>query len=248
MHLDDERIERFVHGELPAPTRDQAARHLESCAECRNRVDQLFQEAEELKRLLRSVDHATPSVTAASLVARAEARASRLRRAAIVVFSLGAAGAAWAAPGSPIPEWVSDLFRSDTEARVHPGEPAAPTDQDAADAAGIDVAPGRNLTVRIPEARRSGSVILTLSDAADLSIRTGPGEAAFTSDEDRVVVDLLTDSLDLSIAVPRHAPAVDVLIGGRLAFRKIGPRVIADGVPDGPERWVISLAPELQER
>lgn len=70
MHLDDESIQRLVHGELA--TRDEAAAtfHLERCAECRLRFSDAKHEEEWIFELLREIDHPVPEADANAVSAR----------------------------------------------------------------------------------------------------------------------------------------------------------------------------------
>lgn len=67
----------------------------------------------DIERLLGRLDHPVPDVTPAEIVRRApRAGSRRLTRAAGVILGLAVArGAAYAAPGSPLPGWMAKAGR-----------------------------------------------------------------------------------------------------------------------------------------
>lgn len=71
MHLDDELIQRLVHGELVTRDEAVATRHLDSCAGCRLRVAEAEREEGQIFELLRQLDHPLPDVTADEIADRA---------------------------------------------------------------------------------------------------------------------------------------------------------------------------------
>src|SRR5262245_11036481 len=124
-HLDEERIQRIVDGELAAVDERPTREHLASCTACREKVAAVQREQVETQNLFAILDE--PATAAAGMpapIARPfvlhdpaavpfdvvfparPARRVLLRRAAIVVLAFGLAGAAYAAPGSPLPELV----------------------------------------------------------------------------------------------------------------------------------------------
>ena len=240
MHLDEERVQRLIHGEL-APDAIAAARaHIAECAECGALLEQARLDEAQVAAVLRQLDHPPAPLTAEGVMLRARAGGPHwLRRAAVVLFALAAAGAAYAAPGSPVAGWIERLFGGDDEAAVPAVavptprlEPAPP------DSAGIAVPAGPALTVVVPVPPRAGFAHIVLVDGAEVAAHT-VGEAAFTAAEGRILVETRADSLDLVIAIPRDALRVDILIGGRRLFRKDGPRIEAGVRPDPQGRWVL---------
>ena len=76
MHLDDERIQRLLHGGLEPPAEREARRHLESCAGCRGLLEEARAEEAWIFAVLGSVDHPSPAVDPGTLLARGELKAS----------------------------------------------------------------------------------------------------------------------------------------------------------------------------
>lgn len=240
MHLDEERVQRFLHGELEATSEVFIKRHIAECGKCRSMIEESRREEEETFLRLRAVDHDVPLLSADSLIAGIDpVRPGRFRRAAIIVFGLGVAGTAWAAPGSPVPDWIGGLLGRGGDS-APPAPVTAPPVPAATDSAGIDVLPGTALSIRIPRPPRAGRVIFFIANTGAVRVRTRMGAAAFTSDEERIVIDVRADSLDIFIAVPSGAPLVELFIGGRSVLRKDGPGVVAS-VPDEDRRWVFPL-------
>jgi hypothetical protein len=71
MHLDDELIQRLVHGELVTEDEAVAARHLAGCAGCRLRVAEAEREERQIFELLHRIDHPMPDVAADDIAERA---------------------------------------------------------------------------------------------------------------------------------------------------------------------------------
>ena len=143
---------------------------------------------ERIDALLRQLDHAPPAVTSEMVVARARAGGGWGRRAALIMAALGLAGAAYAFPGSPLPEWARTAAR-----RIKPGPivslPApAPTQVPLAPLAGIAVAPGRSLVILFTHYQAQGQVRVSLTDSARVLVQAPGGAATFTSEADRLVI------------------------------------------------------------
>jgi hypothetical protein len=240
MHLDEERVQRLIHGEL-APAEASAARHhATGCAECGALLEQARRDEAQVAAALLHLDHPPAPVTAEGVMRRARAGGhGDLRRAAVIVFALAAAGAAYAAPGSPVPEWIERVLGGDAGTTpptlvvpVPRPEPAPP------DSAGIAVPAGTALAVIVPVPPRAGFAFIELVDGLEVAAHTA-GAATFTAGEGRILVETRADSLDLVIAIPRDAMHVDVVIGGRRLFRKDGPTIETGARADAQGRWVL---------
>jgi hypothetical protein len=240
MHLDEERVQRMIHGELPPAEASAARHHAAGCTECGALLEKARRDEAQVAAALLHLDHPPAPVTAESVMRRARAGGPRhLRRAAAIVFALAAAGAAYAAPGSPVPEWIERVLAGDAGTApptlvvpVPRPEPAPP------DSAGIAVAAGTALTVAVPAPPRAGFALIVLVDGTEVAAHTA-GAAAFTAGAGRILVETRADSLDLVIAIPRTALRVDVVIGGRRLFRKDGPTIETGARADAQGRWVL---------
>jgi anti-sigma factor RsiW len=221
MHLDVEQLHRLLDGEL-SPADEQAAReHLAHCGDCRRRVAAAQQAESELQAQLRQLDHAPPRVTAADIAARAGApRAPHrpaLRWAAAMLLAVGLAGAAYAAPGSPVRAWVRGAL-----AWVR-GEPPR-REQGPEARSGIAVAPGQGLIISFASRQPGAEVQVILTDGHEVVVRAPMGAATFTSDVERLVIHNSADvaSPVFEIEIPRTAPRVEIQVPGERRFLKQG--------------------------
>jgi len=255
MHLDDERVQRLVHGELTTDADSAARTHLASCADCARRADQARLEEQQLTALLRHLDgDPPPHVSAHEILARARTRrtrrGTRARRAATILLALGVSGAAYAAAGAPIPAWLAGLVDRLAGSASSPAFlPSAP-DPDA----GIAVVPGVALTIEFALAQARGVARITLTDEPEVVVRASGGAAAYTSDLDRLVIDNAGAAADFYIEVPRAAPRIEIRVAGTRIFLKDGTRIEAassDGSPvddigvartESADTFVLSLA------
>ena len=100
MHLDDEQVQRWIHGELSPEPGAVVREHLAECVECRSLVSAAKAEEARIFDLLGAADHPAPPVDVATIVAGVGGGAHRWGRlAAGVLLGLVGAGAAYAAPG-----------------------------------------------------------------------------------------------------------------------------------------------------
>ena len=177
---------------------------------------------DDILALLSSLDHPVPPVSAAAIVAladaRARARAARrrtaLRWAAAVLLTAGAAGAAVAAPGSPVVGWVTALVT-----RIGGGRdrPAAPPEQSSASPramAGIAVPPGDGLAIVFTAPHPGGVARVSFGEGEVIVVEARPGAARFTSEPDRLLIEALGEADTFAIEIPRTAPRVELRAGG----------------------------------
>jgi hypothetical protein len=237
MHLDDERVQRLLHGELE-PGADRLVReHLAGCEDCRARVEQAREEERRIFGLLGRVDHQAPEVHPEVVIPRGGGVGSRWKRwAAGVALVTAAAGVAYAAPGSPLPGVLQRVFGGVAPSQSRPsGEAATP-------GAGIAVMPGDRLTIRFLLAESGTVATVALTDGVEASVRAVNGTATFTSDEDLLSV-RSAGPASFTILIPRDAPSVEVLSGNVPILRKRGTDLITDAVPDAEGRYTLSLPP-----
>ena len=248
MHLDEEQVQRLLHGELVAPDESAAREHLAVCTECRALVADAEREEVEVHTLLRHLDHPAPRVDAGALMRRARQHEQRWTRwAAGIAVALGLGGASYALPGSPVPAWI--------EAAVHwmggpanpsppapapapgpqPGRPVDPT------VAGIAVSPGRDL--RIDFTSPHGQALVSLTDGADIVVRAPAGTVTFTSHANRLVIDNMDPTATIVVEIPRVAPRVEIRVEAREIFRKEGPRVTTQEPAASADAYNLRLAP-----
>ena len=237
MHLDDERIQRFLDGELGADDRALVLPHVGECAACRDRLAAARGEEARLAAGLRLIDHPVPAAAPPRLVRQRLAPAGGLRWAAAVALLLGAAGVAYAIPGSPLRRWIAAVVR---RAPTLPARPVPEATPEPARPSGVAVAPGRVLVVafELPGGGSRAAVVLT--DGADVVVEAESGKPAFSTEPGRLVV-RSTEPGTFAIRIPRRAPRVEIRSDGRRVFSISGG--VATVPPDSTGGWTVVLVP-----
>ncbi|MGH7567470.1 MAG: anti-sigma factor family protein [Gemmatimonadales bacterium] len=243
MHLDDDQVQRLLHGELAQPVVVALREHLAGCAPCRERVAAAERDENEVHALLRAVDHPVPRLDPEAVAARVRAHgllAPRIRWAAGILLALGLAGVAYAAPGSPLRRWVRAVAERLGGGSSRPPAPAPPQTPDSG-IAGIAVVPGRALVIRFTAPQTVGQAQVSLTDGAEVVVRAPIGAATFTSDVGQLVIDNRGSSGagggNFAIQIPRAAPRVEIWVAEQRVFLKEGARVI------GPSVFPLSQTP-----
>jgi hypothetical protein len=242
MHLDDEQVQRLLHGELggaEASVRD----HLSECSECRSRLAEAEREEEWVLNRLRRLDHGPPRVSIENILA-ADARPARPvwgRWAAGVFLALAAAGVAYAAPGSPLPQVIERLIQlmSPTADR---GVDTTESRRARESQAGIAVEAGERLTIDLAPGQGIDTAVISLTDGSEVVIRARGGTTTFTSDPDRLAVRHAGESATLEIQVPRAARSVELRMGNHRLWLKKDSRITSDVPPESGGRYRIPLA------
>jgi len=246
MHLEAGDIQGVLHGEIPP---DQAAAlkgHLDTCPECTAALAKAGREEAEIYEALMALDHQAPApMTVSVLVGAAEAAARPpivgvpwMRWAATIALGLGVAGVAYAAPGSPLREWIAAL----TERTAPPSEPPASQPAEVTGGGGVGVAPGDLLLIDFSGVTDGAAVRVLFTDAAELQAGGGSGQVAFTLGPGRLLVGpVRADTIQLEI--PRAAPRVEVRSGDRTVAVAERGALLVDGAPmDGPGPFVLSIS------
>ena len=241
MHLDEEQIQRLLHAEL-APAPEASARdHLAMCAECRSRLSAAERDETWVLDQLRRLDHPPPRVHVAAITASRRARGVRWGRwAAGILVALGVAGAAYAAPGSPVRQLVHRVTSWIAGTSARPTSRTPPPTADSV-AQGIAVTPGNRFTIVFSTEQPDVEATVLLTDGADVVVRAIGGQATFTSDLDRLTVDNSGPSARFQIEIPRRAPHVEIRIDAHRVFSKQGSRVLTDGRRELEGRYLVPL-------
>jgi len=235
MHLDDEEVQRMLHSEIDAATAGARRAHAAGCATCRARLDGAQREEDMVFGLLHRLDHLAPTLNATAVMARARSRAVRaMRWAASVLLALTVAGAAYAAPGSPLPALVDRLTRW---LAGEPPEPARP------EPAGIVVEPSTRFTIVFASERSGSTAMVALTDGRSIVVRRSNGAARFTTDIDRLTVEAGEDAGHYEIELPRSAPWVEILAGDRRLLLKDDSRIVTAPAADASGRYSLPLGP-----
>jgi hypothetical protein len=243
MHLSDEQVQRLLAGELPIPEADRAREHVMQCVDCRSDLDTARRDDAELSALLGHLDHAPPRVTARALITRARPRhAAWVNRAAAVLLIVTVGGVAWAAPHARLGTLVGRVLESIRGGDRTPAPPPAAPVQ-APNVAGIAITPGRTLLVLFTSAQTEGAARVTLTNnGTDVVVRAPAGAAAFTSTDERLVIDNTGSTATFDIEIPRTARRVEIRIAGGRAFVKDGAVITAPSTPQGESVYLVPLS------
>jgi hypothetical protein len=240
MHLDDEQLQRMLHGELGAE--GSLSEHVSGCLDCRSRLAEAEQDEGWVFGRLRLLDHAAPPASLERILVSASAHAPVWHRwAAGIVLLLTAAGVAYAAPGSPLTrvvERIMAMLDRHEETRTAPAVPTVVNESQA----GIAVDPGRRLTIVFGGDQPDGVAIISLSDSSEVIVRAAGGTSTFTSDVDRVTIDHSGPPAVVDIQIPRRAAQVEIHAGGQRIFFKQGSRIMTLVRPDSRGRYRLPLA------
>jgi anti-sigma factor RsiW len=238
MHLDQEQIQRLIHGELVPAMAASVHDHLAACFDCRSRVAEAREEEATVLALLEHLDHAKPALSIESVIKPERSRGTSWGGwAAGILLALGIAGAAYAIPGLPIRGWVDSLVKSVSQR----DEPSLTVPAPTATAAisGIVIDPGAELAIVFAN-RVEGSARVMLTNDSDVTVRALNGTATFTSDIDRLLIDDVS-ATGFEIRIPRAARHVEILIGSHRVFLSERSRVASETPADASGSYVVPL-------
>lgn len=238
MHLTDAELTAFAHGEMPAHDREEARLHVAGCASCASRLERFRDVDDEIAGSLAVLDHDVPSLSADTIIARANGRSAWARRAiAAGIAALVVAGsAAAAAPGSPVRRYVERLFAGGpppAPAPVPP-QPAAPS--------GVAFVPEGAVEVDFVASQPSGEIRITLGDSPTFRITHRGGSAGYSLTAAGVSVDNAASGASYDIALPRGLERSRIQVGGRVVFATVGSRVTTEAPRDRTGSYVIAFS------
>jgi hypothetical protein len=242
MHLDDERVQRLLHGELEPAGERLARQHLTACDDCRALVEVARAEEQDIFGRFRAVDHPLPDVDPGVILAAGPRGGGRWQRWAAGILLVTAAGAAaYAAPGSPLPGVLTRLVAVLGPTQAQPA--ADTTEAGTADSgAGIAVTPGNRLTIRFVSEPGAAFGTVSLTDGEEVVVRAVEGAATFGSDVERLSI-RSAGPARFEILIPRSAPSVEILAGDAPVFRKRAAVVITEARPRADGRYGLRLSP-----
>jgi hypothetical protein len=241
MHLDDEQIQRLLDPGARSSLKAEAGGHLASCVECRKRMAEAEREESWLFERLARLDHPAPAISVRDVIEAGSRRPARWRRlAAGIILAVGTAGLAYAAPGSPLPHWVHRIAEAIAPSRPRAPETTPPPLPPVAQA-GIAVDPGERFLIQISPNQGLDSAVLLLTDNAELTVRARGGITSFTSDVGRLGVAHTGASGTVEIQVPRAAPRVELLWGGRQIWLKDRAQIRSAAPADAEGRYHLKL-------
>jgi hypothetical protein len=243
MHLDDERLQRLLDGELSPADAPLVRAHLAECAGCRERAAVAERELAELDGLLGLLDHPV-AVPPVDEVIEVPVRrwSGGARWAAAAVLAVALAGVAYAIPSSPLPRWIAIAAE-----RLDPrhGAPRVERAPRQVPEAGVAVPPGQRLLIAFDSAQIQGEAVVTVQPGAgEVTIRAPRGAAAFAAGSDRVSVANTGSEASYTIQIPAEAPRVEIRVAGSRVFLKDGPDVsAAAGADSAAGTYRIPLRP-----
>jgi hypothetical protein len=240
MHLDDERIQRLLHGELGA-VETETRLHLAQCDACRDLLEAARVDEARIFGLLASVDHEPPAIDPGVVFGRRSRVAGQWgRRAAAILIGAAIAGVAYAAPGSPVPRILERLIRQGDEVQSRPPAPEAGSRPPGG--GGIAVEPTDGLVIELATAGQDAVATVALSDGAEVEVRAVEGTATFSSDPGQLRV-LSSGGARLEVLIPRSAASVEVRVGTVPVFRKLARGAVTALARDSSGRYQIPLRP-----
>jgi hypothetical protein len=244
MHLGDEEIQRLLHGEIVGGVPSEVLHHLETCAACRELIEDARREEKEIYALLSHVDHPTPEILPRSLMVRDSARSSGTwwRKAAIIALAVGGAGVAYAYPGSPLPGWIRNLGAVISRRTTPPAVPAVSAPEPIP-SGGIAVTPQGRFTIGFSSVQSRGVAVIVLTGGPDIVARSANGSATFMTDVNRLTISNDGSTADYQIQIPPGATWVEVRVANRRVLLKRGNEVQTHVEPDSLGRYVFPLTP-----
>ncbi|MDP1861554.1 MAG: hypothetical protein Q8K82_23015 [Gemmatimonadaceae bacterium] len=244
MHLDAERIQRVLHGELPIAATADVTAHLAGCTECRVAVSLARAQEEEMFGLFGTIDHPRRSGDVRQVHAAVRRRrAPPLRWAAGFVAAVGLAGVAYALPSSPLRRWL-EAWRTPSSraiaADVAEGvsERAGTRVPAGADLSGVSISPGATALVVFNTVQSTGEARIVLADVGDIEVRAPAGAVTFAAGASRLTIENSGTTVSYEILIPRAALRVEIRVAGVRVWLKEGARVMSEysAGPDGVVR------------
>jgi anti-sigma factor RsiW len=214
MHLDDRVMQQLVDREA-LDDRASIEHHLAHCPACRDRLAAARAEDVRIGHLLSALDEPMPTVSSTTVLSEAMRTPTRvwLRRAAVLVVSIGLSAVAYAFPGSPLPRWLGRQ-----PARAIAPQPV-PTQARPADVSGIAVSADEPVTVIFVSELPASRIRIMETDERQLAVRGSDAAATFSYDPGRVLVSGYVTSAQFDVIIPRTAMEVTVQVGERVLFR-----------------------------
>lgn len=239
-HPADGDLRALLDDELPVARRLEVEEHAATCAACGARLAALEAAFQESRALLDLLPTAEPTLRSDAIVRRARRpRRPRLRWGAIAaVFMLAIATVAGATVGRPYVRALVARIR----AVVHPAPPAAPAapEPPVQGQAGIAFVPGSSADITFDEPQAAGTLHVSLADTPDLAIDP-TAAVTYRVHPGGVIVHNRGSAASYDIVVPRRAPRVRILVGGRVLFEKVGSAISAAVPAEKTGRYVIKM-------
>ncbi|MBK5188630.1 MAG: hypothetical protein JJD97_10300 [Gemmatimonadaceae bacterium] len=186
----------------------------------------------ELSRLLASIDHPMPRVSAAQVIMRARARSGRRSMLLAAAAVLAVASVATATvPGSFVRRYLHQLVGARSAAPS-----PAPAAQPASEAAsrGIAFTPGAEVEIDFRALQATGVVAVRWADARTVLLTQSgsSGDAHYALTPTGVIVDNGGSAASYTLVLPRSLERARVRIAGGVVLAKEGDTVSCAGARD----------------
>ncbi|MGH7460321.1 MAG: anti-sigma factor family protein [Longimicrobiales bacterium] len=228
-HFTEGVLQAYLDDEVAADARGQVTAHVGECAACATLLQDLRELSDSFSSAVAVADIAPiPTAALAELRLRAEQRTWRerfrglpthVRRAAIVVLGVTTVGVA-AVPGSPVRDYLIEVWHSLTSSEPAPVEPPAAVQEPAGEPdtpIGIGVSPtdGRIQILLVGQANGT-SVYVTLTDSVTGRVKALNGAAPRFNRRGAGTLEVRGGSGQLHIELPRTLVAGQVEVDGRV--------------------------------
>ncbi len=209
-HLDEETIQRALHGELDSAVEPAVREHIATCVECADLLADAEREERRVHGLFESLDHEIPAIQAEAIVEKASRRQRwRPLAAAAITLLIVAGGLAYALPGSPFRAWIHSALSGDSP-REDTTVPSFSTGS-----SGVSLEPGDSLNVVFESPQETGTVHVSLTPSREVHVRILGDGSGFSVEPDRLRIANAGSSASYRLEIPGAAPRVRVLVGAR---------------------------------
>lgn len=240
MHLDDETLERLLHGELDPGPEATVRRHLASCPSCEARLEESRALESRLFGLLGTLDHEAPEIDWNSALPPPPTRAKAGSRiAASIAFLMLGGGILYALPDSPIRGWIDRLRGKDaTEAST---SDIGSRSEIETPVSGLSLRPAGAFEIDFNDSQATGAIRLRLVQTPEVEIRVLGSPVGLESGPDRLSVSNANSRSSYEILVPESAASIRVRVDGEEVFRTRRGEVQSAGLPDSAGFYVLDL-------
>jgi hypothetical protein len=240
MHLDDESLERLLHGELDPGPEATVRSHLASCPSCETRLEESRALESRLFGLLGTLDHEAPEIDWNSALDPPSTRArAGSRIAASIAFLLLAGGILYALPESPVRGWIDRLRGMDATEAPPPG--IGSRSEIETPVSGLSVRPTGTFEIDFEDSQAIGTIRLRLVETFDVEIRVLGSPVQLESGPDRVTISNAISQSSYEILVPESAASIRVRVDGEEVFFTQRGDVQSAGLPDTTGSYVLDL-------
>jgi hypothetical protein len=240
MHLDDESLERLLHGELDPGPEATVRSHLASCPSCEARLEESRALESRLFGLLGTLDHEAPEIDWNSALHPPSTRArAGSRIAASIAFLLLAGGILYALPDSPVRGWIDRLRGMDATEAPTPGS-GSPSEIETP-VSGLSVRPAGAFEIDFEYSQAIGAIRLRLVRTPEVEIRVLGPPVQLESGPGRLGVSNANSQSSYEILVPESASSIRVRVDGEEVFLTQRGEVQSAGLPDSTGFYVLDF-------